>query len=62
MGFLRKDSVMSALEEDREITMMCYDDAGTREIVRFCYESMERVLDGLPQYMPESVVEQKINL
>lgn len=62
MGYLRKDSVMSALEEDRETTMMCYDDTGTREIVCFCYESMERVLDGLPQYVPESVIEQKTEI
>ncbi len=55
MGYLRKDSVMGSLEEDREITMMCYKDAPTRAIVQFCYESMERVLDGLPQYVPENV-------
>ncbi|MEJ8734593.1 hypothetical protein [Mediterraneibacter sp. ICN-202921] len=58
MGYLRKDSVMSALEEDRETTLMCYGDAPTRAIVKFCYESMERVLEGLPQYVPENLVKQ----
>lgn len=57
MGYLKKDSVMMALEEDRETTMMCYKDVTTRAIVQFCYESMERVLDGLPQHIPESVHE-----
>lgn len=60
MGYLRKDSVMGALKEDMETTLMCYKDAPTRAIVQFCYESMERVLDGLPQYVPENLVKQEI--
>ena len=58
MGYTRKDEVMRALQEDRETTLACYNDGATREIVRFCYESMERELERLPQYVPESVVEQ----
>ena len=58
MGYTRKDEVMRALQEDRETTMACYNDGATREIVRFCYESMERELERLPQYVLESVVEQ----
>lgn len=58
MGYTRKDEVMRALQEDRETTLACYNDGATREIVRFCYESMERELERLPQYVLESVVEQ----
>ena len=58
IGYTRKDEVMRALQEDRETTLACYNDGATREIVRFCYESMERELERLPQYVPESVVEQ----
>ena len=58
MSYLRKDEVMRTLQEDRETTLACYNDSATREIVRFCYESMERELERLPQYVPESVVEQ----
>ena len=57
-GYTRKDEVMRALQEDRETTLACYNDGATREIVRFCYESMERELERLPQYVLESVVEQ----
>ena len=48
MGYTRKDEVMRALQEDRETTLACYNDGATREIVRFCYESMERELERLP--------------
>lgn len=58
MGYTRKDEVMRALQEDRETTLACYNDGATREIVRVCYESMERELERLPQYVLESVVEQ----
>lgn len=58
MGYMRKDEVMKTLQEDRETTLACYNDGATREIVRFCYESMERELERLPQYVLESVVEQ----
>ena len=58
MGYMRKDEVMGTLQEDRETTLACYNDGATREIVRVCYESMERELERLPQYVLESVVEQ----
>ncbi len=58
MGYTRKDEVMRALQEDRETTLACYNSSEERAIVRFCYDSMERELDKLPQYVPESVVEQ----
>ena len=58
MGYTRKDEVMRALQEDRETTLACYNSSEERAIVRFCYESMERELERLPQYVPESVVEQ----
>lgn len=58
MGYLRKDEVMRTLQEDRETTLACYNSSEEREIVRFCYESIGRELEQLPQYIPESVVEQ----
>lgn len=58
MSYLRKDEVMGTLQEDRETTLACYNDGATREIIRFCYESMERELERLHQYVPENVVEQ----
>lgn len=59
MGYLRKDQVIKTMNEDMETTLACYNDGATRAIVIFCYESMERELDQLPQYMPENMVEQK---
>lgn len=38
MAYLRKDSVLEALQEDMSSSLMCYDDEGSRDIVRFCYE------------------------
>ena len=58
MGYLRKDQVIKTMNEDMETTLACYNDGATRAIVRFCYESMERELERLPQYVPENVVEQ----
>lgn len=58
MGYLRKDQVIKTMNEDRETTLACYNSSEEREIVRFCYESMERELERLPQYVPENVVEQ----
>lgn len=58
MGYLKKDEVMRALQEDRETTLACYNSSEERAIVRFCYESIGRELEQLPQYVPESVVEQ----
>ena len=58
MGYTRKDEVMRALQEDRETTLACYNSSEERAIVRSCYESIGRELEQLPQYVPESVVEQ----
>lgn len=58
MGYTRKDEVMRALQEDRETTLACYNSSEERAIVRFCYESIGRELEQLPQYVPENVVEQ----
>lgn len=58
MGYLRKDEVMRTLQEDRETTLACYNDEATRAVVKFCYDSIERELERLPQYVPENVVEQ----
>lgn len=55
MGFLRKDHVMGVLEDDKVGTMACYESKQERDIVKFCYDSMEHVLDRLPQYRPDNV-------
>lgn len=60
MGFLIKTDVINALQEDMETSMMCYEDKPSRDIVRFCYKSMAREIDGLPQYRVDSVI-QKID-
>ena len=62
MGYMRKDEVMKALQEDMETTLACYNDGATRAVVKFCYDSIERELERLPQYIPESMVEQKKNM
>ncbi len=58
MGYLRKGTVINALRDDRETTLACYEGERERDIIRFCYDCMERELDSLQQYEPESVVEQ----
>lgn len=57
MGYLRKDHVMDALEDDRGGTMACYESERERDIVKLCYDSMKYVLDRLPQYRPNNVYE-----
>ena len=57
MGFLRKDHVMGTLKDDRVGTMACYESKQERDIVKFCYDSMEHVLDRLPQYRTDNVYE-----
>ena len=57
MGYLVKSVVMDAIQEDMETSLMCYDDEATRDIVKFCYESIEREIDRLPQYRIENVTE-----
>lgn len=57
MGYLLKSDVMNALQEDKETSMMCYRDKATRDIIRFCYESMEREIDKLTQYRVDNTTE-----
>lgn len=59
MGYLRKDQAIKTMNEDMETTLACYNDGATRAVVKFCYDSIERELERLPQYIPESMVEQK---
>ena len=47
MGYLWKSEVMESLREDKETSLMCYDDEAAREIVKFCYDSMEYKLEQL---------------
>lgn len=48
---------MDAIHEDMETSLMCYDDEVFRDIVKFCYASIEREIDMLPQYRIETVSE-----
>lgn len=57
MGYLIKSNVIDALEEDMQDTMMCYEGKREKDIIAFCYESMERVIQNLPQYRVDNVVE-----
>ena len=50
MGYLVNSDVFNALREDKETSLMCYDDQATKNIIRFCYDSIEKELDRLPQY------------
>lgn len=58
MSYLRKDEAIKTLRDDMETTLACYNDGATRAVVKFCYDSIERELERLPQYVPENVVEQ----
>lgn len=58
MGYLRKDTVINALKEDMQDSKICYIGCTEDEIIEACYESMEHIIDGLPQYYPENVVEE----
>lgn len=57
MGYLIKSSVIDAIEEDMQDTMMCYEGQREKDIIAFCYESMKRVTENLPQYRVDNVVE-----
>lgn len=46
MGYLIKSDVIDTLREDMETTMMCYKGQAEQDIIRFCYENMERAVDG----------------
>lgn len=58
MGYLRKGMVINALREDMQDTKKCYEGYQERELIEFCYNCMEHVIDRLPQYYPENVVEE----
>ena len=47
MGYLLKSEVMEALHEDKETSLMCYDDKASKAIVKFCYNSMKYELDQM---------------
>lgn len=57
MGYLIKSNVINALEEDMHDTMMCYEGKREKDIIAFCYESMGRTIEELPQYWPDNVFE-----
>ena len=59
MGYLIKSDVTDTLREDMETTMMCYKEQTEQDIIRFCYENMERAVDGLPQYRVDNVTEDR---
>ena len=58
MRYLRKDMVIDALKEDMEDTKKCYGCYQGKELIEFCYNCMERVIDRLPQYYTENVIEE----
>lgn len=56
MGYLIKTEVIDAIKEDMETLLMCNQDCeNSRDIVRLCYESIEREINRLPQYRLENV-------
>lgn len=57
MGYLIKSNVIDALEEDMQDTMMCYEGKQEKNIIKSCYKCMQRVIEDLPQYWPDNVVE-----
>lgn len=58
MGYLRKEMVINALKEDMEDTKKCYEGYQEKELIEFCYNCMEHVIDRLPQYYQENAVEE----
>lgn len=57
MGYLIKSEVLEALKDDMEGTKACYEKKEEKAIVDMCYQSMEYVIDGLPQYRVDNVIE-----
>ena len=57
MGYLIKSDVVDALKEDMGNVMMCYEGKERKDIIAFCYESMERIIDEIPQYWPDNMRE-----
>lgn len=49
MGYLLKSEVMRAIKEDKQTSLMCCNNKAAKEIVNFCYESIEREIDSLPE-------------
>lgn len=59
MGYLIKSEVLDAIHEDLCTSLACYDDFKTKNIVEFCYQSMEREIDNLKQYRLDTVEDQE---
>lgn len=59
MGYLIKSDVIDTLREDMKTTMMRCEGQDEQDIVRFCYESMEQAVNGLPQYRVDNVTEER---
>lgn len=57
MGYLIKSEVLDALKDDMGGTKACYEKKEEKDIVDMCYKSMEYVIDGLPQYRADNVIE-----
>lgn len=62
MSYLIKSDVINAIHEDLHTSLMCYEDDSTKDIIEFCYDSIEREIGGLPQYVVENAKEsERIN-
>ena len=57
MGYIIKSDVLEALEDDMGGTKACYEKKKEKAIVDMCYQSMKYVIDGLPQYRVDNVIE-----
>ena len=57
MGYLIKSEVLDALKDDMDGTKACYEKKEEKAIVNMCYQSMEYVIDGLPQYRVDNAIE-----
>lgn len=55
MGYMVKSVVMQAIEEDMKDALHVYSDKQSKDIVKFCYESVAREIDKLPQYRMDNV-------
>lgn len=57
MGYLIKSEVLEALKDDMGGTKARYEKKEEKAIVDMCYKSMEYIIDGLPQYRVDNVIE-----
>ena len=57
MGYLLSSSVMDTIKNERELSLLCYDDENLKKVVKFCYDSLAEEIAKLPQYVVENVVE-----